>query len=377
MPITLPNLDDRNYEDLLKEARSLLPTYAPLWTNHNPSDPGITLIELFAYLTEMMLYRLNRVTDANVYAFLRLLNEPGWKPSPEKSLQEHVRETMVALREPYRAVTCSDFEYLAFKASDEFQTVVAASKVKVTDSLDVFKIPTLETLETLEGLNLLDDGTAAVSRALCVPERNLGNDSPATRYQPNSGHISVIIVSNIAEQTRGGTQKKSSLDRESRLLDYVQGYLDQRRLVTTRVHVVRPRYLPVVIQLTLVVTSDALTLKEEHIAAPAVQALQTFLDPLKGGHDGQGWPFGRNIYVSEIYELLDHLSGINYVTRTRVSKNAPLLDELAVAPALNSRVKRNTSGEVIAVELLVDELVAPDIRLTIKYPTTEFLQTNE
>ncbi|HVF50656.1 MAG TPA: hypothetical protein VNA19_11250, partial [Pyrinomonadaceae bacterium] len=355
MPITLPNLDDRNYEDLLEEARSLLPTYAPQWTNHNPSDPGITLIELFAYLTEMLLYRLNRVTDANVYAFLRLLNAPGWQPSPEKSLQEHVRETMLTLREPYRAVTCGDFEYLSFKASDEFETVVAASKVKVTGSLDLFMTPAFE---TLEGLDLLNDTKVEVRRALCVAELNLENDSPATRYNPNSGHISVIIVSSVAEQTQGGAQKKSSLEKETRLLDYVQDYLDQRRLVTTRVHVVRPRYLPVIIQLTLVVTPDALTLKEELIIAPAEQALRTFLDPLTGGHDAQGWPFGRNVYVSEIYELLDRLSGVDYVTRTRVSKNAPLLDELAVAPALNSRVKRNASGEVIAVELLVDELVA-------------------
>src|SRR5690349_4133941 len=53
MPLPLPNLDDRSYTDLVEEARRLIPTYAPEWTNHNPSDPGIMLIELFAYLTEM------------------------------------------------------------------------------------------------------------------------------------------------------------------------------------------------------------------------------------------------------------------------------------------------------------------------------------
>ena len=60
MPLPLPNLDDRSYTDLVEEARRLIPTYAPEWTNHNPSDPGIMLIELFAYLTEMLIYRLNR-----------------------------------------------------------------------------------------------------------------------------------------------------------------------------------------------------------------------------------------------------------------------------------------------------------------------------
>src|ERR1044071_5129365 len=84
MPITLPNLDDRRYADLVEEARSLIPTYAPEWTDHNESDPGITLIELFAYLSEMLIYRLNRVTDATRYAFLKLL-DPTFVPPATQS----------------------------------------------------------------------------------------------------------------------------------------------------------------------------------------------------------------------------------------------------------------------------------------------------
>ena len=81
MPIKLPNLDDRTFADLVAEAHTLIPVHAPKWTNHNESDPGITLVELFAYLTEMQIYRLNRVTDANVCAFLRLIDGVERKPS--------------------------------------------------------------------------------------------------------------------------------------------------------------------------------------------------------------------------------------------------------------------------------------------------------
>ena len=49
MPITLPDLDDRRYADLVEEARELLVAHAPALTNHNPSDPVVTLAELFAY----------------------------------------------------------------------------------------------------------------------------------------------------------------------------------------------------------------------------------------------------------------------------------------------------------------------------------------
>jgi Baseplate J-like protein len=68
-----PDLDDRRWADLVAEARALIPEYAPQWTDHNPSDIGITLIELFAWLVEGMTYRLNRVPEKNYVAFLNLL----------------------------------------------------------------------------------------------------------------------------------------------------------------------------------------------------------------------------------------------------------------------------------------------------------------
>jgi hypothetical protein len=68
-----PDLDDRRWKDLVDEARGLIPKYAPQWTDHNPSDIGITLIELFAHMVEGLAYRLNRVPEKNYIAFLNLL----------------------------------------------------------------------------------------------------------------------------------------------------------------------------------------------------------------------------------------------------------------------------------------------------------------
>ncbi len=68
-----PNLDDRTWQDLVAEMTALIPKYAPQWTDHNPSDIGIALIELFAWLTEAVLYRLNQVPDQNYIRFLNLI----------------------------------------------------------------------------------------------------------------------------------------------------------------------------------------------------------------------------------------------------------------------------------------------------------------
>lgn len=68
-----PNLDDRTFQDLLEECLLRIPRYCPEWTNYNPSDPGITFIELFAWLTDQMLFRFNQVPLRNYITFLELL----------------------------------------------------------------------------------------------------------------------------------------------------------------------------------------------------------------------------------------------------------------------------------------------------------------
>lgn len=75
MPIRPPNLDDRRYEDILKEARALIPQYCPEWTNLTDADPGMTLVQLFAWMTEMTIYRLNRVPDKTYVHFLNFIGE--------------------------------------------------------------------------------------------------------------------------------------------------------------------------------------------------------------------------------------------------------------------------------------------------------------
>lgn len=73
MPLLAPNLDDRQFADIVAEAKTLIPRYAPEWTNFNETDPGITLVELFAWLTEILVYRLNQVPDLNYIKFLQLI----------------------------------------------------------------------------------------------------------------------------------------------------------------------------------------------------------------------------------------------------------------------------------------------------------------
>ena len=58
-----PNLDDRTFQGLVDEAKRLVQQRCPEWTDHNVSDPGVTLIEAFAQMVDQLIYRLNRVPD--------------------------------------------------------------------------------------------------------------------------------------------------------------------------------------------------------------------------------------------------------------------------------------------------------------------------
>jgi hypothetical protein len=86
MPLIAPVLDDRSFEDLFAELRNRIPVYTPEWTDYQDSDPGITLLQLFAYLGEGLQFRFNQIPEATQLAFLKLLGIPMLPPRPAQAL---------------------------------------------------------------------------------------------------------------------------------------------------------------------------------------------------------------------------------------------------------------------------------------------------
>ncbi|EAR22006.1 putative baseplate assembly protein [Nitrococcus mobilis] len=86
MPLRRPILDDRSYEQLRDELVRRIPIYNPEWTDHNPSDPGITLLELFAFLGENLLYRFNQIPESTRLEYLQLLQIPLRPAQPARAL---------------------------------------------------------------------------------------------------------------------------------------------------------------------------------------------------------------------------------------------------------------------------------------------------
>ncbi|MEG4495034.1 hypothetical protein [Microcoleus sp. D3_18_C4] len=307
MPLPLPNLDDRTYADLVEEARSLIPIECREWTDHNPSDTGIILIELLAWLTEMVLYRVNRVTDKNVETFLKLLNGPEWKL--EGDLQAAIRETVLELRKPNRAVSSKDFEELALAWKSD---------------------------------------KGYVRRSRCIPNRNLKQKKSTDRNIHAPGHISLVVV----PETSGET---------SAFIKDLQEYLDEWRLLTTRLHVVEPNYVTLKLKAQLYLEEGANPTKVGHKAKSEVE---NFFHPFNSHThwNGKGWPFGQNVYFSELYQLLDRLPGVDYVRGINLEVPDATTTELTkTSDANSSQLTLTDDNNLTSIILNDDELVAVQV----------------
>ncbi len=297
MPIPLPNLDNRRFTDLVEEGKRLIPGAAPSWTDHNPSDPGITFIELFAFIAEMLLYRADRVTEANKRAFIKLLRGPTYTPS--QSIDEDIRLAILELRDEQRAVTSQDFQRLAKDFHNEH--------------------------------------SLSITRAHCLPRRNLESGEENAIRNDAPAHVSVLIVPYTSELGRD-----------------VKDFLEPRCLLTTRLHIVSPVYLKVTVNVVVNIFVD----QNEIVMEKQIKAqLAAYFAPLPEGSSSQGWPFGQAIYVSELYAFLDSIDGVDYVIPSGEDDKPELIAENNPQSPRRILEGQGANKKLIGIHLEPNELV--------------------
>ncbi|CAN5783763.1 putative baseplate assembly protein [soil metagenome] len=141
MSLPAPNLDDRRFQDLVDDAKRLVQQNTRRWTDHNVSDPGVTLIEAFAWLTDQLLYRLNRVPERNYIKFLELIGvrllPPGaahsqvtfWLSAPQANTVTIPTGTEVA------TVRTGTIAPVVFSTTEE-RPIIAASLARMASMID-------------------------------------------------------------------------------------------------------------------------------------------------------------------------------------------------------------------------------------------------
>ncbi|CAN5613697.1 putative baseplate assembly protein [soil metagenome] len=166
MPLPTPGLDDRTFQDIVDEAKRLIPRYCPEWTNHNVSDPGVALIELFAWMSEMVLFRVNQVPER---LYTHFLNMVGIEPFPPSVARADLTFWLSAVRDVATLVPEGTEVTTAAGATGQTTPVVFSTMADL-----VIEPPRLEGASTLTSgdgtiTDVWDDVRVDTRGTLCFP----------------------------------------------------------------------------------------------------------------------------------------------------------------------------------------------------------------
>jgi predicted phage baseplate assembly protein len=170
------------------------------------------------------------------------------------------------LRANTRAVTAEDYEYLAKEAAPE------------------------------------------VARAKCAtPGDGAGEKSPPP------GVVRLLLVPAVPDVT--SYIPIEDLEVPRRVLEKVEGFLDERRLLATRIEIAIPEYLPVTVVVQVRAKKRSV---HEQVAEDVEKRLYEYINPVSGGADGEGWPFGRSLSLPEIYAALQGIPKVDYIEEVNI-----------------------------------------------------------
>jgi len=214
---------------------------------------------------------LNTLKTAIPYIARVSNREPAWGGLDAETLEAAMMRAPALLRSRDRAVTEADFEFLARQA-----------------------LP------------------AAIGRVKCLQPR----PSEAGRVAPGQVYLLVVPrVPNPAEYLDPAQLELNEAD-----ITALAAYLDERRLLTTRVDVRAPAYRWVAVRAQLRAAPGA---DQAEVEAEVLVRLYRFLNPLTGGPDGKGWPFGRDLFLSDVYQCLQGISNVQFVRNVELFAAAP------------------------------------------------------
>ncbi len=325
MSIKLKNLHAKNFNEIKNDLINSIPQFSEQWTNHNIADPGITLIELMSWLADNLLYRINKIPDETYVNFLRLvagatgdeidqmLDKPNVDVDPAhknllrflKEIENGQKKTQIEIRKevinfinaPYRAITEHDFETLTREAA-------AANP----------------------------EGEAYVERAII-------------RQYPDKGKVRIIIVSNITddyEEIVYPNEKKlswslipnSHLEYQN-LVPQVIDYLKPRKLIGTVIEVKKPDFT--VIDLDIVLSTQYYA-DSMQVINQVKNRLLTYLNPLSGGINQNGWPYQRPITTYDLAQIIEETEGVKQAQQIKMN---------------NKNIEQKISGLVRVNQLII------------------------
>ncbi len=313
MPLQIPNLDNKTYEELTAGLINSIPKFSDNWTNFNPSDPGITILELLAYVADTLLYRTNWVPYQAYVDFLKML--VGVTDDDLKKLDNIIYD---ALKPPSNDNPCCN-EYVDYdrQLHNVFKIIkrVEAAKPQEIPLHELQKVA-IEYTNCRYRAVTEDDFVTLTIDATRSPNGDIGEVKRAIIRKTPLEILDIIIVTDTADP-----------DQYEKLIPQVQHFLENRKLIGTRIKVQEPKYTSLTIKVVVKLTAEANKEETTKIITECILAYlasvrnetqkrileECTLFSAEDGRDKNGWDYGRDLYVYEIYNLVNMLPGVEKV----------------------------------------------------------------
>lgn len=185
MPLPIPSIDDRSFQDLVNEARLRIPQLCPEWTDHNVSDPGIAMIELFAWMTESLIYRANQIPDRNYIKFMELV---GIQLKPAVPAETDVTFRLSAPREVLTTIP-SGTEIATVRTETEEAIIFTTTEAVHIDPPQLVNVSlTSDDNAFRERLSLLNDWRGLRAAGINPALQGDGDSFPLFEQIPETGN---------------------------------------------------------------------------------------------------------------------------------------------------------------------------------------------
>ncbi|HIE02230.1 MAG TPA: hypothetical protein EYP59_18430 [Thiotrichaceae bacterium] len=326
MPLKIPNLDNKTYDELTDRLITSIPKFSDNWTNFNPSDPGITILELLAYVSDTLLYRINWVPYQTYVNFLKMLvgvvTDDDLKKRGDVKLDDVKLDNVIydALKPPSHDNPCCN-EYV-----DYDRQLLNVLKILIrVEAAKPQEIPLHELQKVaIEYINCCyrsvtkEDFVSLAIDATRSPNGDIGKVKRAVVLQKKipPETLDIRIVTDTDDR-----------DKYDKLTLQVQQFLDIRKLIGTRLKVQEPEYTSLTIKVVVKLTADANKNETTKIITECILAYlasvrnetqkrileEEYISPAEEGRDINGWDYGRDLYVYDIYNLVNKVVGVEEV----------------------------------------------------------------
>lgn len=351
--IELYNLDSKDYAALRQKMVDGIPRFSRNWTNFNPSDPGITIIELICFVADTLLYRTNRIPEASWVNFLRLV---------AGATRKEIAERLSDLKGYYNTVEYrvtsagADTTYLLYLDQPFIDYLLYLQGIENGDAQTVLEMQhAVLTFLRLPYRAIVSDDFNQLAIGMTSGEKELKLDYGSktgtipswaqvsrTWIDSSENRIQVVLISGrqfayylessisssiMSVYRRLKDDDLSDGTQSERMVEAYRAFMASRLIAGTYFDARSPEWTPVYLEVELSVEQFV---APASVVAAVEQKIVLFLDPVQGGWDGTGWTYNDPVTPELIETLVNTVDGVSGVNAVRVNEAMQLNQRVVV-----------------------------------------------